>query len=103
MNEEQFEKAMDIIRERADKIYLFEGDKKPILYISSKESNINTNYLIKQFKEYLEDRIDLLLTTGYSIEIGTKIIKKDDENDDIELEIWQEKNYILNIIILQPV
>jgi len=69
----EFKRMMQIIRSHADKIYLLEGDRKPVLIIYSKEQSDHVEKLVKDINDACRDRLDWILLEDYDyISIGEK-------------------------------
>lgn len=73
MEEFDFVKAMEIIRSNSDKVYLLEGDRKPILIVSCKDESDHIELLSAQIEKLCKDRLDFILIEGVDdIKIGEK-------------------------------
>ena len=67
MDDAKFEQAMETIRNHADKIYVFEGNRKPIVFCHAKKHNDNVDDLISEVNEFCNDRLDIILVSGYDL------------------------------------
>lgn len=83
MTDDQFEKAMDVIRSHTDRVYLLEGDRKPVLLLHAKEQNENVEKLVLDINKHCENRLDVLLLQEFDqIKIG--------ESSDVDEEVGDE-------------
>jgi hypothetical protein len=88
MDQEAFEKAWETIRGHADKIYVFEGDRKPIIFAHAPKHNENVDDLIFEVNEFCGDRLDVILVSEYDlVSVGEKNPENNNEGDvDLALE-----------------
>lgn len=88
MDQAEFEKAWEVIRGHADKIYIFEGDRKPIVFAHAKKHNENVDDLIFEVNEFCKDRIDVVLISEYDlVRVGEKTSENKSEDDEVELDL----------------
>ncbi len=86
MDNETFEAAMKTIRGHADKNYVFENGRKPIVFVHAKKENENVNELILEINEHCGDRLDIIIINEYDlVQVGEKAPEV--EEDDLALDL----------------
>ena len=86
MDKKSFEDAFDYIRENSDKVYVFEGDRKPIVFVHAKKHNKNFEELIENIDKDYGDRMDVILITNYDyVRIGEKTAKVEEDEFSLDL------------------